>query len=667
MNSPVASPTESPVDFHRLARFGVFEVDLRAGELRRQGHRLKLQTQPFQVLSLLLARPGEIISREDLQRKLWPEDTFVDFDHSLNTAVRRLRETLSDSSENPVFIETLQRRGYRFIAPVVFVDDLTLNPAQPPQEDVAVPGPSAPSPGAADTAANSPVAIPPTVVPSALRRRTLVLVGLAGLLGGALLTAGAGYAFLRSRSTPHPGANQVRSLAVLPLENLSAAPDQDYLADGMTDELIASLATVKSIRVIPRTTSMAYKSSHKSLSQIARELNVDAVVEGTVMRSGDRVRITAELVQIAADRALWAEAYESNINDVLSLQQRVAGAIVGNIQVDLTPQERQKLKTYQPSTPEAYEDYLKGRYYWNKRSVEGLTRGIKYFDQATTEDPNYALAYAGLADCYAIIGAAIVGTVPARDVAPRAEAAARRALELDPTLAEAQTALATVQLNYKWDWQGAESGFRRSIDLDPSYATAHQRYSLYLMAMGRKQESIHEIQEALKLDPLSVSMNFSEGWRLYMARDYPGAIRQLKATVDMDPSFALAHMVLGQAYAGFKQFEPAIAESETALKLANDGSPAIAALARVDALAGRQPLARGLLQKLKDQGAHQYVSPFYLAEVYAALGDQASAVSQLEKAYDDRSNSLIFLAVDPAFDSLRSNPGFNALIQRLRL
>lgn len=348
------------------------------------------------------------------------------------------------------------------------------------------------------------------------------------------------------------------------------------------------------------------------------------------------------------------------------MQQRVAGAIVSNIQIELTPQERQNLKAYQPSSPEAYEDYLKGRYYWNKRSEESLTKAITYFERATTEDPNYALAYAGLADCYGIIGAAIVGTVPAREVAPKAEAAAKRALELDPTLAEAQTSLATVLLNYKWDWPGTEAGFQKAIQLDPKYATAHQRYSLYLIAMGRTQESLREIQQALKLDPLSVSMNFSEGWRLYMARDFNGAIRQLKAAIDMDSSFALAHLVLGQAYAQTKQYSAAIGELQTAVRLSSNSSPALAALARVDASSGQQASARALLETLRARSLHTYVSPFYLAEVYAALGDQNVAMEELEKAYEDRSNSIIFLRVDPDFDSLRSNPRFQQLIERLQ-
>lgn len=629
---------------------------------------MKLQTQPFQILAVLLERPGEIVTREELCRRLWPGDTFVDFDHSLNTAVRRLREVLADSSENPIFIETLQRRGYRFIAPVTYVD---WPPAEAPVSTPAATPILAELTAPHDDHEDFPLQ-PATVAadpPAALlQQRKFAVIGLGGLFVGALLALAGGYFAYQARDRASAAKpEQVRSLAVLPLENLSITPEQDYLADGMTDELIASLAKVKRLRVVPRTSSMAYKGTHKSLSAIAKELNVDAVVEGTVMRSGDRIRITTELVQIASDRALWAETYESSVDDVLSLQQRVAGAIVNNIQVDLTPQERQNLKAYQPASSEAYEHYLKGRYYWNKRSEGSLTKAIEYFERATREDPNYALAYAGLADCYGIIGAAIVGTVPAKDVAPKAEAAARRALQLDPTLAEAQTSLATVMLNYKWDWPGAESGFRKAIELDPSYATAHQRYSLYLMAMGRTGESINEIQQALKLDPLSVSMNFSEGWRLYMARDFEAATRQLKAALEMDPSFALAHMVLGQNYAQTKQYDLAAAELEKAVQLSNNSAPAIAALARIEALSGHQASARTRLEQLKEQSGRQYVSPFYLAEVYSGLGDVNQAMDELEKAYGDRSNSIIFLRVDPEFDTLRSDPRFQALLQRLKI
>ncbi|MGI8770034.1 MAG: winged helix-turn-helix domain-containing protein [Acidobacteriaceae bacterium] len=666
---------------NRLIQFGVFEVDLYACELRKQGRKVRLQKQPCEILKILLDHPGEVITREEFRSRLWSSDTFVDFDHSLNTAVMRLREVLADSSENPVFIETLQRRGYRFIAPVTVVAtheaerDLSLAvgavqsgvAVQPSDQRLERPDSSAHHLTASGSEVSSPAL--PGEIPRGRKlpfrwRYTLALGGLvaAALIG---LAVGLTLHYASKRAPAKPRLDQVRSLVVLPLENLSGDKDEEYFSDGMSDELIASLAKVRSLRVISRTSSMEYKGTHKPLSEIARELNVDAVVEGTVLRSKDRVRITAELVQVSSDRALWAETYESEMGDILSLQQRVASAIVSHIQIELTPQEQRQLVASRPVNAEAYENYLKGKYYWNKRSEAGLTKAIEYFTLATKNDPQYALAYAGLADCYGIIGAAIVGTVPAKDVAPKAQAAAMKAMEIDPSLAEAQTSLATVRLNYNWDWPGAETGFKHAIELNPSYATAHQRYSLYLIAMGRSQESLAEMNRALWLDPLSVSMNFSLGWRLYMARRYDEAIQQLRNTTDMDPTFALAHLVLGQAYEQKAEYPLAIAEFQKAVAGSHNSPPMLAALAHVYAISGRQSEARRLLEQLKQRSKQQYVSPFYIALVYAGLEQSDQAVKWLESAYADRSNPIIFLRVDPEFDGLRSNPGFQKLLNRL--
>lgn len=652
----------------RLVRFGAFEADLHACELRKQGRKIKLQTQPCQILKILIEHPGEIISREEFRKRLWPSDTFVDFDHSLNNAVMRLREVLADSSDNPVFIETLQRRGYRFIAPVT--------PVMPLEAEKQRTVPTETFTSSITTQVNLPQRAPEShphdsgnATPRKPRIQLAYAIALGGLLAGAMIGLAVGLSLRNANKViaAKPKLDQVRSLAVLPLENLSGDKEQDYFADGMTDELIASLAKVRNLRVISRTSSMEYKKTHKPLSTIARELSVDAVVEGTVLRSQDRVRITAELVQISSDRALWAETYESTVGDILSLQQQVASAIVSNIQIELTPQEQQQLAVSKPVNAEAYEDYLKGRYYWNKRSQEGLTKAIEYFQLATKKEPQYALAYAGLADCYGIIGAAIVGTVPSKDVAPKAEAAAMKAMEIDSSLAEAQTSLATVRLNYNWDWPGAERGFKRAIELNPSYATAHQRYSLYLIAMNRAQESIAEMRRALWLDPLSVSMNFSLGWRFYMARRYDEAIQQLRNTTDMDPTFALAHLVLGQAYEQKAEYDAAIAEIHKAMQLSPNSPPLVAALAHVYAVSGKQAETYKLLNTLKEEAKQQYVSPFYIATVYAGLGEKDQAVTWLESAYADGSNPLIFLKVDPVMDNLRANNGFQKLVGRMGL
>ena len=645
-------------------RFGAYEFDLRAGELRKHGMRIKLQEQPCQILAILLEHRGEMVTREELQSRLWPSNTFVDFDHSLNTAVMRLREALSDSSENPRFIETLPRRGYRFVAPVE-EKSAPLIESHPPQTARLGASPTA-NPNENPALSLASPEFPATAAKKSDRVLRPRLFSLTIFLIVIVLAASFGFRYLPRPSVAVAPQGRMTSLVVLPFENLSADKDQAYFADGMTDELIAHLAKIRSLRVISRTSSMEYKGTHKALSQIARDLNVDSVVEGTVLRSGDRVRITAELVQVATDRHLWAETYESQLGDILTLQSHVASAIVNEIRVKLTPEDQVRLATTRPVSTQSYENYLKGRYYWNKRSQEGLTKAIDYFQLAIEKDPNYALAYAGLADCYSIIGSAIVGTVPASGVAPQARAAALKSLELDDTLAEAHTSLATVRFNYDWDWNAAASGFRRAVELNPSYATAYQRNSLYLMSMGRTSESIAEMNRAHDLDPLSISMNFSLGWRLYMAREYDQAIEQLRNTIDMDPAFVLPHLVLGQAYEQKKAYDQAIAELRRATELSLGSPPVLAALARTLAVSGRITEARNLLEQLQ-LSKRQYVSPFYVAIVYAGLGENERALDWLEKAYADHSNAIVFLKVDPQLDTLRSYPRFHELQRKLRL
>jgi TolB-like protein/DNA-binding winged helix-turn-helix (wHTH) protein/Tfp pilus assembly protein PilF len=635
----------------KAVRFGVYELDLKAGELRKQGFRLKVSEQPLQLLAMLLEKPGEVVSREELRNRLWREDTFVDFDHGLNNAVMRLREVLGDSSETPRFIETVPRRGYRFIA---HLDELKAGAAGSPPIS---PTGKTESPGIVATARVKPQAT--------ARKRWYVLprfvllgVGVTALVAISSEIAiryARGIDSLKAKSRLHT------ALVVLPLENVSGDKDQEYFADGLTDDLIANLAKIRSLRVISRSTAMAYKGNRKPLSQIARELNVDAVVEGTVLRAGDRVRITAELVQVSTDHHLWADTYESPIGDVLALQNRVSSAIVDEIRLNLKAEDRERLAKNPAVRPEAYESYLKGRYYWNKRSDEGFRKAIAFFEDATKKDPQYALAYAGLADCYGVIGSTILGTVPAAEAEPKAKAAAARALEIDPSLAEAQTSLATAKFNYDWDWPGAAAGFKRAIELNPSYATAYQRYSLYLAAMGRFQESFEQINKARELDPLSISINWSLGWRLYLSRQYDRAIEQLQNTIDMDPSYELAHLTLGQAYAQKRDYARALPELQKAAELSR-GIPLMAsALAYGYALGGNRREAEKLVQALIADSAKHYVSPYYIAIVYAGLGNSRQAMDWLEKAYADHSNGLVFLSVEPELDSLRSNPRFKIL------
>jgi len=568
----------------KTIRCGAFEFDLKAFELRKNGLRLKLSEQPFQILAILLEKPGEIITRDELRERLWPGDTFVDFDHGLNNAVMRLREVLGDSSDHPRFIETLPRRGYRFIAAIEEIRPVAaLQTGGTRQLD-----------GSNNSEVTQIVASTVPIVredpqPNTIGRRWLILQRISFLVAGLLVFAAAsGIAlhYVRGMESGKINPAHNMSLVVLPLENLTGDKEQDYFADGMTDDLTANLAKIRSLRVISRSTAMAYKGTRKPLSEIARELRVDAVVEGTVLRAGDRVRITAELVQVSTDHHLWADTYESPIGDVLALQNRVSSAIVDEIRINLSPEDKQRLAKTPSVSPEAYEDYLKGRYYWNRRSGEGFTRAIGYFEDATRKDPQYALAYAGLADCYGIIGATIYGTVPTSEAAPKAKAAAIRALEIDPSLAEAETSLATAKFNYDWDWAGASEGFKRAIELDPKYATAYQRYSLYSIAMGRFDESFEQIKHARDLDPLSISINSSFGWRLYLARQYDRSIAQLRGTLDMDPTYEWAHLILGQAFEQKGQYNLALAELQKAVELSHNTPLMVSALAHAYALSG---------------------------------------------------------------------------------
>jgi TolB-like protein/DNA-binding winged helix-turn-helix (wHTH) protein/Flp pilus assembly protein TadD len=644
----------TPATSARIVRFGIFEVDLNALELRKHGLRLKLPEQPFQILAMLLERPGEIITRDELRNRLWQTDTFVDFDHGLNNAVLRLREVLGDSSDNPRFVETIPRRGYRFIAHVE--ESFRPPPAPESEANQVVNGTPAASPESA------------TALPkgrSLLLTQRGIAVGVVAVL--VILIAGviAARYFTTRNSNSVMAGKQTTSLVVLPLENLSGDQEQDYFADGMTDELIANLAKIRSLRVISRSTAMAYKHTRKPLSEIANELHVDAVVEGTVLRVDKRVRITAELVQVSTDHHLWADTYESQIGDVLALQNRVSSAIVNEIRINLSPQDRERLARNPAIAPEAYENYLKGRYYWNKRTDENLNKAIAYFSQATAQDSHYALAYAGLSDCYSIVGATIFGSMPVSEAAPKAREAARRALEIDPTLAEAETPLATLKFNYDWDWSGAEDDFQHAIQLNPSYATAYQRYSLFLMAMGRFQDGFNQINKARELDPLSISINFSLGWRLYLARQNDRAIVQLRNTLEMDPSYELPHLVLGQAYEEKGAFDLAIPELQKAVELSHGTPLMVTALAHANARDGRKEEAEKLLAQLERDAKTKYVSPHYFAIVYLGLGDNDQAVNWLEKAFADRSNGLVFMRVEPELDPLRFNPRFLALQQRL--
>jgi TolB-like protein/DNA-binding winged helix-turn-helix (wHTH) protein/Flp pilus assembly protein TadD len=629
-------------------RFGVFELDLRAGELRKHGLRVRLQEQPFQILAMLLEQPGEIVTREELNKRLWPADTFVDFDHGLNKAISKIREALGDSADSPRFVETVARRGYRFLAEVKVADTAPVHSPEPATQ----PHPSAEAREDPNLAGKLQV---PKTFPRSLTWKVSVLVV---LLVTASLTAWKFYSWKR----PSP---IVRSLAVLPLESLSNDASQDYFADGMTDELISDLGQISALRVISRTSVMAYKHARKPLPQIARELNVDAVVEGTVLRSGDQVRITAQLIEASSDKHLWSQSYEGELRDTLALQSQVARAIADQIRINLNSQEQAALKNVRVVNPQAYESYLKGRYFWNKRTADGLKVALAYFNQAIDEDPKYAQAYSGLADTYALLGDWQYAAMTAKEALPKAKAAAIKALELDSALGEAHNSLAFCLDGFDWDFDSAGKEFRRAIELNPGYATAHHWYAWHLSLLGRYDEAIVEMRKAQNLDPLSIIINADLAELLVLSHSYDEAIRQSRKTIEMDPNFALAHNQLGQAYLQKQMPGEAIAELQKAVQLSEGSPTCMANLARAYAASGERSEAAKLLSDLKKRSNPNYSHASEIAVIYAALGDKDEAMTWLEKGYEERFNPGVLLR--PGFDPLRSDPRFQSLVRRIGL
>ncbi len=614
-------------------RFGDFEFDPTSGELRKDGLKVRLQEQPFQILTLLLKRPGEVVTREEVRQALWPGDTFVDFDVGLNSAVKRLRDALSDSAESPRFVETLPRRGYRFIAPLE------------------------PSPGALPATPEAPPrpALPPR---SRLRSWGGAAAAVAVALVTGLIVTGT-WPRLRGQLASAP----IRSLAVLPFENLTGDPEQDYFVDGMTDAVITDLAQVRALRVISRTSVTQYKLAKKALPRIAEELGVDAVVEGTVSRSGDRVRVTAQLIQAATDRHLWAQSYERELRDVLSLQGEVAAAIAQAIQVKLQPEEKRRMTQAQaPVQPEAYEAYLKGRFYWSKRSAETSLKAVSYFQQAIEHDPAYAPAYSGLSDTYRAFD--VQGLAPPRECMPKAEAAARKALALDDTLAEAHASLAGVLYRYDWDWEGAEREFRLSLELEPNYAEGHRAYAVYLMTVRRHEEALAEAQRARQLSPLSLQINTELGMALVRLGRYDQAIEQLQKTLEIDPKFFRAYQTLAFAYEG-KGDWPRATEALVSRPGRGQGR-SNPWLGYVYGVTGRRREALEILARLETLSHERYVSPQGFAIIHLGLGNKDQAMAWLEKAYDARAFEVLGFS-GPLFDRLSGDPQFQDLLRRMRL
>jgi len=620
----------------KTLRFGPYLADLWTRELHKNGMKLKVHGMPFEILATLLERPGDLVTREELQERLWPGGTFVDFENSVNSAVARLREALDDSADHPKYIETLPKRGYRFMAAV---------------EEVT-----------AEIASRAPE-VPVTASTPATKNPQKARVAAAVAL---LIVAAVGALVWPSLRGPEKAASQRVMLAVLPFENLSGAKEHDYLGDAFTEEVITQLARVNPERfgVIARTTSMKYKGRNQDVAQVGQELGVDYVLEGSVRREGNQLRITAQLIRVADQTHLWAESFDREPGNLLAVQGDVSEAVSRQIHTLVGPAKSAELRgqRHAPVHPDAYEAYLRARYHHYQATVQGLESAIGFYRRAVQLEPNYALAYAGLARAY-IFGVRI----RPREALEEAHRAAQKALELDPELPEAQLALAMTKLYYEWDWAGAEREFRRAIESDPGSADAHFYYSHFLAAVGRHDEAIAAARRAQRLDPHSALIGHYVGRHFYLARRYERAIEELKKALELDPNYGWTHVFLFLTYEKMGKFDDALRHRQKYLTVIGRPADEATELGRRYAASGYSAVVEKwigvTLQYFKENG---HLTSADIVHSYSFLGRKDDALRWLNQAFQDHTRDLIFLNVEPGADGLRSDPSFQARLRQMR-
>ncbi len=595
----------------------------------------------MELLILLVKRRGELVSREEIAAQLWSNGVFVDADQSINRAMRKLRLALQEDPDHPKFVETVVGKGYRFTGDI----RITGLASERFQSSTSKPDDSSIVPALGEPHRSS---------------RRIIFSAVLLILSAASIAA---TWFLSRHRTASP-VPRFQSIAVLPLENLSGDPDQEYFAEGMTEALTTELAQISVLKVISHTSVVQYKGTKKSLPQIAQELSVDAVVEGAVQRSGDKVEITVQLIHAPSDRHLWAKSYERSLRDVLELQGEVAHAITDEIKAKLTPLEKARLASARSIDSEVYADYLKGRFLLDEGDVK---KGIAYFQAAIQKDPNYALAYAGLAESYITLGQPWGGDMSPKEVLPQAKAAATKALEIDDSLGEAHAALARIIQLYDWDWPAVEKEYRRGLDLNPNDAMTHAWYGEYLQEMGRNEEAAVQMRQVMILDPLSPDGATELGFIFYTARQYDQAIHAFQKALELEPDMVDAHVGLGWVYDEKKMYREAIAEIEKAVNLGNRHEMIVASLGKVLGDSGRKQEARKLLEELEKRSKHRYISPCLIALVQIGLGEKDQAIASLEQGYTERDQWMLYLKVDPHMDDLRSDPRFQDLLRRVGL
>ena len=646
-------------------RFGPFELKLRSGELYRDGVAVKLPPQPFKVLALLVEQAGQLVTREEFQQQIWGNDTYVDFDRGLNFCIKQIREALGDQAQSPEYIETLPRRGYRFIAPVEY---LTASSIEFPLEGAETHQTELPSPDVHpqfEKPSSQQVESKPASGGKLLRVFQWQTLAIALIVSALAVT----YVLWRRFNSQASLRNAKIMLAVLPFENLSGDAEQDYFSDGLTEEMITQLGRLQPQRlgVIARTTALTYKHTKKDIHQIGQELGVNYVLEGSVRREADRVRITAQLIQVSDQTHLWAESYERNERDLMQLQSEVAGRVASSLALELLPSSQPDIAASKTSVPEAYDAYLKGKYLVTKDTVPDIERSITYFDQATEKDPNFAAARAAAVDARVLLGA-IWKNTPATELLPKAKADALKAIELDPTLAEAYAAMGAVNFWFEWNWPEAEKNLKRALVLNPSNPNTHLAYADYLLVKGQTEAGINEVKQAVKLDPVSLLTNGLAAFFYLRARHYDEAIAQANRMLELEPKSPAAHNCLSSAYLYQGKYEEALEIIRSQMTKAGAKPEAIAALGKGTAKDFILDQRRRNLERL--QAATQKGSTFSAlnwAGAYINLGEHDKAFEYLEKAFALREPALVFLAVDPRYDSIRLDPRYTDLVRRLKL
>jgi TolB-like protein/tetratricopeptide (TPR) repeat protein len=569
-------------------RFGLFDVNLKTGELRKSGVRIRLQEQPFAVLAMLLEHPGEIVTREELRQRLWTNE-FVEFEQGLSRAINKLRTALGDVAKNPRFIETLPKRGYRFIVPVQ---------------------------------------------------------GMGG-------------------RDARNDRREAQSLAILPLVNVADAAQIDYLCEGITETLIYSAAQLADLRVMARSTVFRYKGVQTDPQLTGQELHVGAVFTGRVRQSGDLLILNVELIDVEDGSLLWGEQYRRRFSDIFSVQEEIAIEIFSKLRVKLTRHEQERVKRRQTSDPEAYAHYLQGRYYWNKRTLEGFKAAIHHFEQAIENDPDYALGHAGIADYYTILSIFPYSFLPPAEAMPRAKSAALRALEIDPGLAEAHASLGMINFAYEWNYAEAEKHFHLAIDLKPGYVTAHQWYSLFLAAMSHFEEAGVEARKSLEIDPCSaISSSLGTVWR-YFGRDYDRTLEELRKSALIEAKSFIPHLFLGYVFCAVGEYERAIESFEGACKMSGENLTALARLGFAYGRGGRTSEAKAILTRFREESKRRYIPAHHFAFLHLGLDDNDSFFAAMEKSWQERSDYLPYLNVEPPFDTVRDDPRFHDLLRRL--